>query len=406
MFNEIDSHLPRKLPPGGANTLIEQLAAQRAHNEQLAADRTFLPDGAGEAQREIDRAQAVLADAGALFEREREYLETINGQVAAAAEVRATAERQAQLAQQDHEAALEAERTAFANGAEVVEVDVAGARAAAEAAARRVMVLRQEEAKAALPLAGARAAFDGAVARRREAAFRLARAKLVAVAAAHAQALVDELRPLFAEAENAARAGYKAGVGDLLSIGGVKRALAYALTSVLPPEALHALPAAPRRAAARIIAETEENDDLKVDAVVAAGNTYGKAMAGERVRVTPEELALQSRRSPIDGARMGALISLGEFELLQAAKVAQAEDPQSPRYLSSKIKAAVEKGLELLGVEAQEKKRAREAAEKRARQERELNQLAMQRIVDAADARGGREAQLIDKINGPASSEE
>ena len=356
----------RRLPPGAANQMIEQGLRAHAAEQASIREQSFLPDGAGPAQRDVERAEIQLEDDIEIEKREREHLEAVNAQVSAAAEVRTLAERAAMLAQQNHEAALQAEQDAFVTGAEVIAVDVAAARAASESAARRVAVLRQEELKAQAPITGARAAHEGAVDRRREAAFKLARAKLAAAAVLQCELLVSELRPLLQEAEAAARAGFRGGPSALRSVSGVRDAITYALAPVLSMVALKAMPAAPRRVAARIMAEAEESVDehLLVDAVVVAGNSYGKFRAGERVRVTPAELELQSRRGR-DGQRMGALMSLDEWEQIEALKSGEAAEAeqQSPKFLSAKIKSIVEAGIDRFSREAREKRAARVAAE-------------------------------------------
>ena len=177
--------------------------------------------------------------------------------------------------------------------------------------------------------------------------------------------------------------------------------MAYALTKVLPPEALRALPDAPRRAAARIIDEDDDREP-KVEMIVAKGNSYGAAKAGERVMVTADEAALQTRRNPLDGTRMGALETPDEAEA--RANAPKAEDQESPRYRSSLLKAAVDKGLELLGIEAAAK---RAAARRRSRPRRSANASARRSktsaaaAVVAAGARGRREAQLSARITEP-----
>ncbi len=214
---------PSILRPG--ETLNDVLEHKWAAYEKVQATQrelSLLPDGIGVAQTAVARTEAALAQATAFEASERAHVEGVEEQARAAAEVRSMAERSASLAQQDREAAIEIERAAFARGVLVVEVDVAAAQAASEAAARRVSVLRVEEMKAKEPLAAAQASYASAVDRRRTAAFKLAHAKAAAAAVEQCEAFVAVVGPLLADAETAARAGFGEGVAALRAARNLK----------------------------------------------------------------------------------------------------------------------------------------------------------------------------------------
>lgn len=360
-----------------------QVGLRRHAKEALAdADRLLLPDDTSRAEAAIARAEArLVADLDAEHAA-RDACDAIKSVIDEKEAALRTAELGAGMAASSYDEALACEREAFERGDTEVAVDVDAARVAAEAGKRRVAVVRDQLAQASAPLEQAQARLDAASDRRRSAEFHLARARLAAAAAEACRSFVDEVKPLLAATDVAARAGFTDGVAAVRSLNGIRDAIAYALEPVLPAQALRALPAAPRRAAAAIVAAAAEADDeTLVELVVAPGENYAGARAGTRVRVSEAEAEQQLRCDPRTGRRLGALMTVDEHERQSAAQA----ERERPKFTKSPIVEAVERGLATIAEVALGKRAEQAAAEERRRRSEEgLARLVEHQLATAA----------------------
>lgn len=354
-----------------------------------------------DAERHADAASSGLLPepeaAAKDVERRRERLAVVEEEVniarralddaeAAADDAKAavgSAERAVAMAQSTYDLAIEAEREAFEQGAATIDVDVDAARKQVEAAQRRVDVLKAAASTAAEALPPARAAHESALQSLRSAKFHTVRAEAELAMAEAARAFMATVVPALREVERAA-----GDHGQAVQARAMRRALACEIGMVLPDELAEKLPVASRRMAReqQIAADAKAPAGDLVPMVVRPFNMYGTIPAGSRVMVSPEEAALQSRVDSRSGEPLGALETVAEYEARQAAASAATAEREAVRYKRPSIVQTVEQGLARLYANAKAKREAKDAEEKRARQDRELTQRALQKLIDARSA--------------------